>query len=253
MVLSLLNLNKLMPEAPSIYLLGEKLQPFVGKKVIAAGGYGGMETDWLTGQKLLSISNHGKYLFLHFKKGIVSVHLGLFGSVLINEKKKVNAKFFLHFKEGEINAYIVNAKKLDENELEEYNPKTDILSPKFDAAFVKKLVLAEDKRQIDDILMDQEIFSGVGNKIRNEALYRSGIHPMSIGAKIPPKKMDDLIKAARAYTKIFFNNLKKKGTNKDFQVYKQEYDPDGNEVVMKVLTKTKRKIYFVEEKQKLYK
>jgi hypothetical protein len=35
-------------------------------------------------------------------------------------------------------------------------------------------------------------------------------------------------------------------------VYKQQHAADGSEVTMKVLPKTKRKIYFSEYRQKLY-
>ena len=72
-----------------------------------------MPTAWLVGKKLSDITTHGKYLFFHFKDGIVQVHLGLFGSVIINEQKTVNRKFYLAFANGEINCYIVNAKKID--------------------------------------------------------------------------------------------------------------------------------------------
>ena len=100
--------------------------------------------------------------------------------------------------------------------------------------------------------MDQQIFSGVGNKIRNEALYRAGIHPLSITGKIPAAKITKLINEVVNYAKIFYNNLKKKGENKFFEVYQQEYAADGSEVTMKVLPKSKRKIFFSEHRQQLF-
>lgn len=240
-----------MPEGPSILHFKDQLLPFKNKIVKKAGGYGDMPTAWIKGKKLLDIETWGKHLLLIFTNGTVRIHLGLFGDVLINERKKVNRSFFLEFTNGEINGYIVKAKKLAEPIEEIYDWRTDILSPHFDKTYVKKLIRDEADKPIDDIMMDQEIFSGVGNKIRNEALYRAGIHPLSLANKIPAAKLTKLVNEVVKYATTFYKSLTKDGTHKDFYVYKKDFAPDGSEVTMKVL-KSKRKIYFSEHKQKLY-
>ena len=241
-----------MPEGPSILHLCNKLLPFKGKIVKKAGGYGPMPTDWINGKKLLEICTWGKHLLFVFSSGTVRVHLMLFGEVRINERKKVNRSFFLEFAKGEINGYVVKAEKLKGSPEEVYDWRTDILHKNFDAAYVKLMLKEEAKKPIDDVLMDQNIFTGVGNKIRNEALYRAGIHPLSITGKIPAAKITKLIKEVLAYAKIFYNALETQGVNDNFSVYKQEYAADGSEVTMQVLPRTKRKIYFSEHKQQLY-
>ncbi|MEO7264519.1 MAG: hypothetical protein ABIW38_06375 [Ferruginibacter sp.] len=128
-----------------------------------------------------------------------------------------------------------------------------MLSPEFDRSYVKKILKHYADKTIDDVLMNQDVFSGVGNKIRNEALYRAGIHPESITGKIPAAKISLLINEVVKYAKLFYRNLEKSGINNAFQVYKQAFAPDGSEVTMKVLPKTKRKIYFSEHRQILYK
>ncbi|MCH5599770.1 hypothetical protein MKP09_18555 [Niabella ginsengisoli] len=67
-------------------------------------------------------------------------------------------------------------------------------------------------KDIGDLLMDQQIFAGVGNKIRVEALYRAGVHPFSKVAKIPPTALAKLITAVRRYAKSFIKILKKPDT-----------------------------------------
>ena len=241
-----------MPEGPSILLIKDQLQPYKGKVVKKAGGYGPMPTAWIKGKKLINIETWGKHLLLIFNNGVVKIHLGLFGDLLINQRKKVNRSFYLEFAKGEINGYVVTASKLKEPLEELYDWRTDILSKKFDKAWVKSLLKKKEGKTIDDVLMDQDIFSGVGNKIRNEALYRAAIHPQSIIGKIPPAKITRLINEVVAYAKIFYNQLRKKGVNDGFKVYQQEFAADGSEVTMKVLSKTKRKIFFSEHRQKLY-
>lgn len=241
-----------MPEGPSILFLKDQLKPFKGKPVQKAGGYGPMPARWLKGKTLKDILTWGKHLLLVFNNGTVRVHLGLFGDVLINEQKKVNRSFYLEFAKGSINGYVVNATKLTGPINETYDWRTDILSKQFDKGYIKTLLQQKSKKAIDDVLMDQNIFTGVGNKIRNEALYRAGIHPQSIIAKIPPAKITKLINEVVNYAKIFYNQLKRKGVNDYFQVYQKDYAADGSVVTMKVLKKTNRKIFFSEHRQKLY-
>jgi endonuclease-8 len=241
-----------MPGGPSILHLKQQLLPFKGKVVKNAGGYGGMPADWLTGKKLLDIKTWGKHLLLVFNNGTVRIHLGLFGEVLINERKKVNRSFFLEFAKGEIDGYVVKAVKLGKPLDEIYDWRTDILSPQFDKAWIKTLLKKQAAKTIDDVLMDQQIFTGVGNKIRNEALYRAAIHPLSIVGKIPAAKITRLINEVVNYARIFYKQLQKDGLNNFFQVYQQKFAADGSDVTMKVLPKTKRKIFFSEHRQKLY-
>ena len=241
-----------MPEGPSILHLKSQLTSFIGKKVTKAGGYGPMDTKWIKGGKLLDIRTWGKHLLFVFDNGSVKVHLGLFGSVLVNKRKKVNRSFFLEFTKGEINGYVVRAQKLTEPLNEIYDWRVDILSKEFDPAYIKLLLKKEKDKTIDDVLMDQEIFSGVGNIIRNEALYRAGIHPLSVTGKIPAAKITKLIKEVVNYARLFYEELETKGKKLAFEVYQQQFAADGSEVIMKVLPKSKRKIFYSEHKQKMY-
>lgn len=241
-----------MPEGPSILHLKNQLKPFIGKTVKKAGGYGPMQTKWINGKKLLDIQTWGKHLLFIFSNGTARVHLGLFGDVLVNERKKVNRSFFMEFAKGEINGYVVRAEKLTKPLKEIYDWRIDVLSKDFDPAYVKQLLKAKADKTIDDLLMDQQIFSGVGNKIRNEALYRACIHPLSITGKIPAVNISRLIKEVAKYARLFYDELETKGKNTSFAVYQQAYAADGSKVNMMILPKSKRKIFFSEHKQKIY-
>ena len=224
-----------MPEGPSILHLKNQLLTFKGRIVKKAGGYGPMPTKWINGKKLLDIRTWGKHLLLVFSNGAVKIHLGLFGDVLINERKKVNRSFFLEFAKGEINGYVVRAEKLKASPDDIYDWRTDVLSEKFDSHYVKELLKEQSKKTIDDVLVDQKIFTGVGNIIRNEVLYRASIHPQSITGKIPAAKISLLIREAVKYARLFYNQLEK-GKRVPFSVYQQEYAPDGSEVTMNIAT-----------------
>jgi endonuclease-8 len=240
-----------MPEGPSILHLRNQLLSFKGKVVKEAGGYGPMPTAWINGRKLLDIKTWGKHLLFMFSNGTVRVHLGLFGDVLVSERKKVNRSFYLEFASGEINGYVVRAEKLQAPLDKVYDWRTDVLSKGFNPPYVKSLLKEQNLKIIHDVLIDQKIFSGVGNILRSEILYRAGIHPLSITGKIPSAKITRLIREAAKYSQQFYQELE---INKEhrFNVYQQAYAPDGSEITAMLLPKSKRKIFFSEHKQTLY-
>lgn len=240
-----------MPEGPSILHLRTQLLPFKNKIVQKAGGYGPMPTGWLKGKKLLDIQTWGKHLLLIFSGGTVRVHLGLFGDLLVDERKKVNRSFFLEFAKGEINGYVVRAEKLEAPVDEVYDWRTDILSEAFDAAYVKSLLKEHSAKPIETLLIDQNIFTGSGNIIRNEALYHAGIHPMSITGKIPQAKLTRLTKEVVKFARRWYTEMAA-GRHISFAVYRQQFAPDGSEVTMRILRTSKRKVFFSEHRQKLY-
>ena len=51
-----------------------------------------------------------------------------------------------------------------------------------------------------DALLDQDVFAGVGNIIKNEVLYRIGVHPATTIGALPPRKLGEMIKQARLYS-----------------------------------------------------
>lgn len=243
-----------MPEGPTILVLKNKLQRFKGKTVSEASGYGEMDKSKLQNIKLKYIDTFGKNLLFVFKDFFVGVHLGLFGRVLVNDRKKVNASFALHFSDGEINFYVAKTKLYEGKPQDHFNFKTDILKPEFDAKFVKNLLQTEHSDEmIGDAIIDQHVLAGVGNIIRVEALYRAKIHPASLVKDIPEKKLDFLLKTVLSYSQEFLELSKTGGVKKEALVYGKKTCPkDKTELTVEVMGKVKRKTYVCEKCQKMY-
>ena len=72
----------------------------------------------------------------------------------------------------------------------------------------RKLKLAP-KMLVCDALLDQQIFAGVGNIIKNEVLFRIYVHPKSQVGNLPTKQLNLLIKEARNYSFDFLEWKKK--------------------------------------------
>ena len=244
-----------MPEGPSILFLKNKLQRFKGKTVSEASGYGEMDKSEIVNLKLIDIDTYGKNLLFVFKDFFVAVHLGLFGSMLVNKRKKVNASFTLHFGESEINFYVAKTKFYKGKPTNHFNFKTDVLKPEFDEDFVlNELQTNQGDKMIGDVLMDQNIFAGVGNIIRIESLYHAKIHPDSLVKAIPEKKLIFLLKMVVDYSEEFLNLLKTDKVKETAMIYGKKICPkDKSELFIEELGKIKRKTYVCLKCQKLYK
>lgn len=244
-----------MPEGPSILFLKNKLQRFKGKTVSEASGYVEMDKSEIVNLKLIDIETYGKNLLFVFKDFFVSVHLGLFGSMLVNKRKKVNASFALHFGESEINFYVAKTKFYKGKPTDHFNFKTDVLKPEFDEDFVlNELQTNQGDKMIGDVLMDQNIFAGVGNIIRIESLYHAKIHPDSLVKSIPEKKLIFLLKMVVDYSEEFLNLLKTDKVKETAMIYGKKICPkDKSELFIEELGKIKRKTYVCLKCQKLYK
>jgi endonuclease VIII len=102
-------------------------------------------------------------------------------------------------------------------------------------------------------LLDQQIFSGVGNIIKNEVLYRIKVHPETFVGNLPPKKLNELIREARNYSFDFLEWKKEYTLRKHWLAHtKKTCSRDGNKIIKKYLGRTNRRTFFCEACQVNY-
>jgi endonuclease-8 len=243
-----------MPEGPSILILKEKLLQFKGKKVLDANGYAkGFDADMLIGKTLKDIKTWGKHTLLIFPKFAVRVHLMLFGSYYINDRPKKNASLHMQFSNGEVNFSISSIKLIEEPLDEVYDWSADIMSKKWDSGKALTKLKAKPKMMICDALLDQKIFSGSGNIIKNESLFKGKLHPESIIGEIPDDKLKDLIAEVVKFSGEFLKYRKAGILTKNLQAYEKDICPRNLIPFHKTDTgKTKRHSYYCEKCQELF-
>src|SRR6185312_6896300 len=81
-----------------------------------------------------------------------------------------------------------------------YDWSTDVMNDAWNPENAKKKLKKIPDTLICDALLDQDIFSGVGNIIKNEILYRARVHPESTVKAIPAAKIKKLIEETRTYS-----------------------------------------------------
>ena len=197
-----------MPEGPSIVLLKEAVEQFSGKKIISVYGDTKIDKERLLNKKVLEFRTWGKHFLICFKGFTIRIHLLMFGSYSVNEKKlsKIESgkerpvRLGLEFAKGEINFYSC-AVKIIEGKIEDtYDWSSDVMTDEWDEKKAKKKLKDIPNALICDALLNQNIFTGVGNIIKNEVLYRVRVHPESKVGKIPARKISEIVKESRIYS-----------------------------------------------------
>lgn len=244
-----------MPEGPSLVILKEALQPFKGRKITAASGYakGIPHPGMLVGKTITGFKTWGKHLLITFKDFSIRVHMGLFGSYKINEPVKRNASLHLQFGDDEVNFSISNIKVIEEPLNKVYDWSADIMDKKWDEDKAIEKLKQKPKMMICDALLDQDIFSGSGNIIKNESLFRARIHPESLCGKIPADKQRELTREVVKFTSDFLKWKKVGVLNKHLEAYEKDTCPRNHIPFHKTDTgKGKRHSYYCDKCQVLY-
>lgn len=243
-----------MPEGPTIKILKEKLAPFKGQKIIAAKGYAkGFDTLILKNQTITDLKSWGKQLLICFDDFAIRIHMGLFGSYKINDHSKSNASLYIEFNNGEVNFYISNVKLIEKPLDEVYDWSADLLNPGFDVKKARLKLLQKPKVMICDALLNQDIFAGSGNIVKNEVMFRAKVHPESKIGDIPARKLNQLIKAAVEFCADFYDWKKANTLIRHLDVYEKELCPRNHIPLHKAdLGKTKRHTYFCDKCQVMY-
>ena len=242
-----------MPEGPELYYLSQELKHKLKNQYFDNIVSNTKSTVILPKKsKIKDIYSYGKNLILETEDYILLVHLGITGWLQI-EKPKIY-KYILEFSKT---TYYLNDRRrfsklmLFENstELEKYLEKfgVDILSPQFTLEYFENIIKSK-KKLLCNLLLDQSYFAGLGNYIKNDALYLSKIHPDKKSNNMSENQIKDLYQNILiiSYSNVFTHlenanlkipsKLKKYKPNKlyvpyNFFVYEQEYDKKGNKVI----------------------
>jgi endonuclease-8 len=200
-----------MPEGPSILILKEAISHFEGKKILSAKGNAKIEMAVLKNKMLRSIKTWGKQLLLCLDKKTIRIHLLMFGSYSVDEQLKPDRSLRLHltFTNGSLYFYSCSVRIIDGSPDLLYNWEADVLSKQWNPAAAKKKLKEVPEKMVCDAILDQQIFSGAGNIIKNEVLYRIKIHPETLTGNLPARKLTVLINEVRNYSFDFLEWKKK--------------------------------------------
>ncbi|MDY0981502.1 DNA-formamidopyrimidine glycosylase family protein [Stenotrophomonas sp. CFBP8994] len=234
-----------MPEGPSIVILREATAKFRGKTVRRALGNSSLDLTRMEGRRVIALRSWGKHFLIEFSGFSLRVHMLMFGSYRIDERKPSPPRVSLQFDNGELNIYASSLKYIEGKLDETYDWRTDVMNDAWDPRLARRRLKQQPDTLICDALLDQELFAGVGNIIKNEVLFRQRVHPESTVGALPPRVLGRVIADARAYSFLFLEWKRAFELKKHWQIHTKRTCPTCGGPVSKTYPgKSRRRTFF---------
>lgn len=184
-----------MPEGPEVETVARSIAPLVGRRIVSVevrglrvlrGGDPDALSAALSGRKIAAIKRYGKFLVLSLRGGgYLTIHLGMTGRLLLAGPSGKHTHVIFTFDRGEL--LFDDSRQFGAVEYSEEFPKRvarlgpeplEIGAEEFAAALKRR------KTSVKALLLNQTFVRGIGNIYADEALFRAGIHPSAIAARL---------------------------------------------------------------------
>ena len=244
-----------MPEGPSIVILKELINELElpGQAVLEVSGNTKIDKERMLNQAVRAFKSWGKHFLICFDNFSLRIHFLLFGSYRINERKESVPRLSLRFATAEINFYACSVQFIEEDINQTYDWTSDVMSDTWDPTAAMEKLKSMPNALACDVLLDQNIFAGVGNIIKNEVLFRIRLHPLSTIKDIPEDLKMLLVHEARNYSFDFLTWKKAYTLKAHWLAHTKKICPRCNIPFHKAhLGKTNRRTFFCNNCQILY-
>lgn len=211
-----------MPELPEVESTRRSLLPLLGGRVVSvdlrrSDIVEGSHTPaaLLSGSSILALHRRGKQLAIEGTRGVVLVHLGMTGQLEYSAPDSHEQQTHDRHTHAIWSLKLANPPGLDGvlwfrdprrfgglwtfASMNEVHERWSALGPDALTISGKNLAraIAENRRAIKAALLDQGVLAGVGNIYADEALFRAGIRPGKIAARISRVHSERLANAIR--------------------------------------------------------
>jgi endonuclease VIII len=242
-------------EGPSLHLAAEQLQPFTGRKIRSVAGNSTIGIARLSGLKVIEIFAWGKHLVFQFDTFALRVHFMLWGtfaatvkgrSVTGDYRRSGPPRLVLNFSNGEITIWAASVKFVEDTDARSaYDFSADIMADEWDGRAALAKVRSFPRGEIADVLLDQAIFGGVGNIIKNEVLFRTRVSPFAKVRDISDRKLRAIVADARTFSFRFLELRRIFALRKNLEVYRRSACPRcGGKIERRVHGQRARRSFF---------
>lgn len=194
----------------------------------------------VTGLMVQSVRRHGKNILISFDGGILTVHLGMTGKLLIDAETTAYTRAVITLDQGVLRyddirqfGRITWSEALPRH-LERLGPDALSIDAEQLAAMLKPR-----RSRIKPLLLNQQFLSGLGNIYCDEALFRAGIHPRALASRLSRGRITRLDTAIREVLTMAIEKggssisdyVDADGRKGSFQLFHQVYGKEGEPCV----------------------
>jgi endonuclease-8 len=243
-------------EGPPVRLAADRLAAFEGKRIIAVAGNSRTDKERAQGLAIGQILSRGKNLLIRFPTFAFRIHFLMYGSYRINEEREgMPPRLSLDCGTGVMNFYNCAVQLVQDADIDErYPAELDITGERWSPNRTMELLMQQGRRHISDVLLDQAIYMGVGNIIKNEALFMAAVHPLSRIDSMPFHVLRKTTAAARRFSCLFYDVLSRgERLNTHLNVYRKRHcSTSGDKTIVQRTGETNRISFFCPVCQHLY-
>lgn len=236
-----------MPELPEVHTISTDLNKYLTgytiEKVAIAPKYNVLPDNQtfvkgVIGKKVINVHRIGKNILIYLDSGMaIKTHLAMTGRLLLREKvhgedRWVRVLFLVskyavekHLRYTDMRMF-GNMELLDRVNIEKLknsigiNLLDDTLNTDRFLENIKSI-----RTNIKNILLNQRIFSGLGNIYANESLFEAKLHPELKTTEIDYDKADRLLTAIR---KVLNKGIEHRGSTLKDKMYVDIFGKEGN-------------------------
>ena len=249
-------------EGPSLFLAAEQLQPFADRRIVSVSGNSKIGIERLAGLEVKGIFAWGKHLVFQLDTFALRVHFMLWGtfaatvdgrSVTGDYRRSGPPRLVLNFPNGEITIWSASVKFVEDPDAKDaYDLSADVMSDVWDGKAAFRKMRAFPRAEIADVLLDQAIFAGVGNIIKNEVLFRTRVSPFAKVGRISDRKLRAIVADARVFCFRFLELRRIFSLRKNLEIYgRTACSRCGGKVTRRVHGRRARRSFFCAKCQRV--
>jgi formamidopyrimidine-DNA glycosylase len=209
-----------VPELPEVETVARSIACVVGRRILAAEfrcarilrGDAQQMSAALAGRRIRAIHRSGKFILIELESGqYLTVHLGMTGKLLLGPGDGRHTHAILTFDRGLLR--YEDQRQFGRIELSRGLPaRISKLGPEpLEISFQEFAVrLQRRKTRIKALLLDQTFVRGIGNIYADEILFRAGIHPFAVAARL---SKDRARRLHRAMVEVLAEAIEKGGSS----------------------------------------
>ncbi len=238
-----------MPELPEVETVVRTLAPHLPgrtilnaeftSKFVTPGDPAGLASH-LENRHIVTVRRHGKFIVIELDRGVLVVHLGMTGRLLLDAPPGPHTYAVFHLDRGSL--IYDDPRQFGRIEFSDTLPARVARLGPDPLAISLPDFLAELKRHkahIKPLLLNQRFLRGLGNIYADEVLFRARIHPRALASRISRRRASELYQAIQDTLTLAIAHrgssisdyVDAAGERGSFQLLHQVYARDGKPCV----------------------